>query len=176
MPGIGAMKTGVALGGGVGLGGLLGWRAAQRDESMDTTDRFGYTASAAVAGGTGALALKTLGLGRLGKYGTSAMKGANYASKTLMWNPLKGAVGKPGTMGFGKGIPKGVGGPMAALAMFAVGVGAVAFGARSRPQTTAYGSNEYGETQYNRQSVKERMGMMGAVGDMVFGLNNARHG
>jgi hypothetical protein len=83
-----------------------------------------------------------------------------------------------GRTNFGfKAIPKGMRGPLGLLAMFVGGTAAVAYGSRSNPKPVAYSStNEYGETEYNTTSVKERMSMLGAAGNMVFGLNNMRHG
>lgn len=188
MPSVTAIGTMAAAAGGGVFGGLAGWRKSGR-EGMDSEDRAGFTASSIVAGTAAGYGLNKIGLRRLGQMGKGMYGGARLASKAAMANPVRSLLNRADATSIGKkalditGIGrksvafKGAGGSMAAIAMAAIGVGAIAYGARSNPKTNAYASPDgSGGTDYNTQSVKERMGLMGATGDMVFGLNNARHG
>jgi hypothetical protein len=167
-----------AAGSGAAVSGYLGWRKSGKDE-MGLDDRIGFTTSSVVAGATGGLALGLLGTRGIAAAGKAGYTVLNTARKGAMWNPAKAFL-KEGhwRTNFGlKAIPEMARTPLAALAMLAVGVGAIAYTSRSNPQPTASASrDEYGNTSYNQQSVKERMGLLGATGDMVFGLNNIRHG
>ncbi len=169
MPSINAIATMAAMAGGAAVLGGAAWKHSGKDESMDTSDRAGYTGSAVIAGAGGGLALKAIGLRNLGKMAGKAATGANYARKALMSNPTGAGL---------KRIPKGAGKPLAMLALLSASVGAIAYGSRSsKLQNTTNASRDgTSGTEYNTRPIKERMTMMGATGDMVFGLNNMRHG
>lgn len=176
----GAVKTMAAFGGGVALAGNYGWNRAKNDDSLDISDKLGFATSFAAAGGASALALKTIGLGRLTKVGALTTAGASKAAGLAYKakNPLLPLLTKVGG-GKGFGSFNHSWGPIGALAMFAAGVGAVAYSSRSNPQVSAQAYSEDGETRYqlgNDRPVKGRMESMNALGDMVFGLNNSRHG
>jgi hypothetical protein len=177
MPSISAISMMIGAGAGIGAGGVYGWKKATR-EGYDTEDRLAFAGSSAMAGGGAALALNAIGIRHIIGVGSAGLTGMNVARKGLMWNPIKTALKAGGRTKFGiSAIPKGLRGPLAGLALMAGGIGAVAYGARSNPQPNMYSSNdEYGNVQYNQQSVKERMGLLGAAGEMVFGMHNMRHG
>ncbi len=171
---------------GAGITARIAWNRSARNKNMDTEDRAAYSTMWGLTG---------TGIG-LGAYGMATNPGAATRGlqmlgiaakgtyKAATWNPLRSlantAVGK--RIGIGQGFRNFTGargGVMAGLAILAGGVGAMAYGARKNPQTTAYASRDQrggGTTYESPSSVKERMGMLGAAGDMVFGLNNARHG
>lgn len=200
MAAIGLVGTGV-----IGTG-LAARRHVRNDEIMDRGDKAGFIASSTVAGvGVGlgllggAMALKSMGY-----KGLKAASGmASTAWKAATWTPLNDmtrkagaplASGLFGSRGIGprykfgmaralsgsgvrQGIPKGSRGPLGMLALTAASIGAIAYSARSNPQTNAYAErDEFGGTEYTQQPLKERLDMMHATGDMVFGMNNSRHG
>lgn len=178
MPSFNALSAMAAVAAGGVIGGYLGYRHSQRDPSIrDNGDTLGFSASAAIAGSASALALKTVGLSKLGMAAKNVGSGANKVSRALMYHPLRDFAEARGVKFGFKTIPKAMRTPLAALAFLAGSVGAIAYSTRNTPDTSAYGSRDQsGNTQYNVQSLKERMGMMGASGDLVFGLNNMRHG
>lgn len=160
------------LGSGAVAGGYLGWNRASRDKNLDFEDRAAFTGSSIVAGAAVAGAAAGIGTtvaSRMGWIGNTVYKGSTGAYKAM-------------TLGSGKilpsipNIPKVARGPLAALAILAAGVGVIAYKSRSNPPTTAYASNDgMGGTQYSANTgVKDRLGLLGATGDMVFGLNNMR--
>lgn len=162
-----------AAAGGVGAG-MLGRKHAANDPDMDTEDRFAFTTSSVIAGIAGGALLGKIGIGNLAKGAVAGARGIAGGAVSI-GRVAKGVGSVARTMGAGKA--PWLKGPMKLLAVTAASVGAVAYGARSKPQTAAYASrNEEGETEYSQHSVKERVGMMGAAGDMVFGMHNTRHG
>lgn len=178
MPSISNLKTIAGMSAGAGLGGFGGYKYARGRDDFDTEDKLGFAASSAIAGAAGGLALRAIGLGRLGSMAGGTAKAGAFTGKMLMANPARSIMRKMGRQNFGyKSIPKPIrtAGLIGATAV--AGIAAIAYSSRSKPQTSAYASqDEYGETQYSAQSTRERMGMLGATGDMVFGLNNSRHG
>lgn len=188
MPSFNSITSVTAFAAGGTLAGIGGYRHASR-VGMDTEDRLGFTTSSVIAGGAAGYMFKQIGPKRLGQFATGAYNAARFTGKAAMANPLRSLanrVDKTATgrkildaTGIGRGAKafKGMGGPVAALAMLALGIGAVAYSARSNPKVDAYSSSDgTGGTEYNSQSMKERMGLIGATGDVVFGLNNSRHG
>lgn len=182
MPSINALASMATMGIGGGLAGRMAWKRSASNPELDSEDRLAYTTSATGIGAAGALAFKSIGLKNISNLATTG--NPIGLGRSLMFNPIRSLrkfpIGKKSLdfIGIGRGASafKGMGGPIAAIAALAGGVGAIAYTARSNPSTMAYAESDYGETQYNQQSVKERMGLMGASGDMVFGLNNMRHG
>lgn len=198
---VGSVRTGVlaAAAGGALLGGRSAWVRSRRNENMDIEDRLAYSTmwgltGAGVVAGTAFTAMKYPSVLRgLYRGGAAAATGAY---KVATYHPLRGfanratAAVESGTSswlqrravgaGIGQGFKayKGNAGAIGLLATLVAGVGAMAYGARKNPRTRAAASrNEVGDTEYaTPSSVRERMGMMGAAGDMVFGLNNSRHG
>jgi len=162
------------LGSGV-AGGYYGWKQAQQNRDFDTEDRvkfFGSSVVTGLAAGTGltvagALALKTVSFGdatRVAK-GLYGMGKASYKGLTLGSGKILPTIR----------IPKGAGKPLAGLAMLAAGIGAIAYSYRSDPQTAAYAASDgAGGAQYN--STRSRLDSLRADGNILFGLNNLRHG
>jgi hypothetical protein len=170
MPSVSAMSimTGAALGGAVA--GRAGWRHSGRNPDLDKEDRFALTTSSVIAGVAGGAVLGKIGLGNLtmgAKAAGRGMMGIGRAAKGI----------GPAARSMGAGKAPWLKGPMKPLALLAAGVGLLAYGARSQTPTSAYASrDEAGGREYNQHSVKERMSMMGVTGEMVFGMNNTRHG
>lgn len=157
-----------ALGTGAALGARYSWN---RNRDADMPDRF-------KASGTGALygigAAAALGIGAAYRLDKPIVSSASGLYKAAMWNPVKSFMARKGNpMGIGAGIPKGKGGTIGMLAMLAGGIGAIAYGAASQEQPVAgYAYEENG----TYSSTRQRLDMMGADGNVVFGLNNMRHG
>lgn len=177
MPSFNSLSTTGALGVGAFVGGRRGWAKSQEDDTMDAGDRAGYTASHIVRGAAIGLGLKTIGVGGFTTAGKMLAGGMGLARKATKWNPLKPALMK---IGGGKGfasITKEARMPLAGLALFALGGLALAYSSRPKNPTAAYANrDENEEVEYTEQPVRQRMGLLKATGDMVFGLNNSRHG
>lgn len=174
MPNINVIKimAGAAIGG-IGAG-VLGWRSTADNPNMDTEDRFAFATSSAVAGIVGGAVLGGIGISRLAKSTVMGVKGAARGTMGA-FQAVKGIGSVARKMGAGKA--PWLKGPAKVLGLAAATTGVLAYGARSNPQTAAYAyRNEVGEVEYNQRPVKQRMDMLGATGDMVFGLNNLRHG
>jgi hypothetical protein len=170
LPSINAMKimAGAAIGG--TAAGLYGWKSSADDQDLDAEDRLALTTSSVVAGVAGGAALAKIGPARIGAGIKGLATGALGISKGM------GKINAAATK-FGAGKAPWLKGPMKLLALTAAIVGVMAYGARSNPQTAAYASrDEAGEMEYGDGPVKARMNKMGAVGDMVFGMHNTRHG
>ena len=182
MPSIASLGTIAFAGGGAAAGGLLGYRHASGREDFDLQDKLGFSASSAIAGASGGLALRYIGLGRASSGLGIAAKGITKGTGLLMANPARSLMRKMGRTEFGlNAIPKRVRG-LGAVGLTAVaGVAAIAYSSRSNPPVTAYASDDQvGGTDYNSapqgMTMREKMSMIGASGDMIFGLNNSRHG
>jgi hypothetical protein len=165
-----------AIVGGGALAGYAGWKKSGSD-GMDFEDRAAFTTSSIVAGMVGGAVLKGIGLRGIGAGLGILGKGAKYGYKAATFHPTAGLVKaldatKAGAtlMGGLRYTRKTAG----ALGLLTAGtVGAVAYGARSNPKATmALTPNGYEDAQ----SVRERSALIGATGEMVFGLNNTRHG
>lgn len=182
MPSISSLGTIAFAGAGALGGGVLGFSHASGRQDMDNPDRLGFAASSALAGAAGGLALRSIGMRRVAGGLRTAARGARAGIKMLMANPARTLLRKMGRTEFGySAIPKRVRG-LGAIGLTAVaGVAAIAYSSRSNPQVSAYASDDQvGGTDYTpgpeHMSMKEKIGMMAASGDMVFGLNNSRHG
>lgn len=173
-------KIALVLGGGAFVGGNTGWINSKRNEDPEKDGLANFWTNTKAAGSGafyGAGATAAMGVGATYGVDKAITTAASAAYKTATWNPIKAwAKARGNPLGIGAGIPKGMRGPVAALAMLALGVGAVAYSSRSNPETAAYASrDDYGETQYKDTSVRDRMSMLNASGNMVFGLHNLRH-
>ena len=167
-----AIMAGAAAGG-IGAG-RLGWRSSGRNPDMDQSDRMAFTASSAVAGIAGGAAIAKIGPGRIAA-GMKNLAMGTFRSAQAARGVGKGVSAAASKMGAGKA--PWLKGPMKLLALTAASIGVMAYGARSKTPTSAYASrNEAGEMEYGQRSVRDRMDMMGVTGDMVFGMNNTRHG
>lgn len=171
MPGIKALSIMAGTASGIGVGAYLGWGRASKNKDLDMEDRLSFTTSSAIAGGVAGLAAASLGT-----KGITGTAGAIFNGV----NNTRRIASKAGSMMFKskwKGIPQ-LRGPMKLFALTAAAVGVMAYGARPRPETAAYAApDEMGGVEYNQESsVKRRTGMLSATGDMVFGMNNSRHG
>jgi len=185
VPSISAMKTIGALAGGGLLAGYAGWRSSGRNPNMDTEDRLAFTGSSVIAGAAAGLALRGIGMRGLGAMAKAGGKAARMGYKAASFSPVERMLGKTTArklgIGAGFGAYKGHGGTVGLLALMAAGVGATAYNARKNPQPIARASREdagmaeVGPMPRNN-GMRERAGLLGATGDMVFGLNNMRHG
>lgn len=176
MPSINALSImGVAVGG-AALAGTAAWKHSAKDPTMDSADRVGYTGTLAAFGATGALALKHIGLGRLGTGIQFAGKAASKAGHLAMMNPGRAAFRAMGRKSFGlKSVP-GSGRVLGTMAIMAAGIGAMAYGAHRAENETMTMSRPDDDRMPARGGARERAGLIGATGDIVFGLNNSRHG
>jgi hypothetical protein len=159
-----------AAAGGIGAG-MLGWRSSADNEDLDTNDRAAFTASSAIAGlvGGGA-ALAAVGPYRIGMGLKAAVKGTYSTGKSI--SKINSVA-----RSLGAGKAPWLKGPMKVLGLTAATVGVMAYSARSNPQTAAYASrDETGQAEYTNSSLRDRMNTMGAVGDIVLGMHNKRHG
>lgn len=159
----------LAIMGGSVAGGYAGYRARRNDSNMDMSDKAGTTVMSALMGGAVAMGATAVGWGRIGSGVMKAGKSATMVGKGLMHS--KTILGAKAFQ-----IPKAARGPLGVLALGVAAIGAVAASAGSRVpnEREEYGSNEnFGQIG---SGIRERMGMLGATGDMVFGLNNSRHG
>lgn len=155
---------------GIGIGAYLGWGRAKKNTTWDAEDRIGFTASSAIFGGAAGLGIGAVGVKGIRGAASSAFDGINNTRKIV-----SGSISRLSGSKW-KGISQ-LKGPMAFLAFTAASVGLMAYGSRPNPQTTAYGSpDEMGGTQYSENPIKRRVGLLGATGNMVFGMNNSRHG
>lgn len=167
--------------GGAGLFGYMGYRHSQ-EAGYDASDTIAYTSSSsaigALTGVAGGAIARSVGFKGVSEAGVASIAAGRGLWKGLTWNPLKTAMKAAGREKFGyKSIPKPLRTPLLGLAIMAAGVGAIAYGSRNTVEPKAYASPDgYSGTSYNSQSVKERMGMLGAAGEMVFGMHNMRHG
>lgn len=159
--------TKLAMLGGAGVGaymaGVSGWRHSADDPNAPTiNDRFAYTGSSVVAGlaagGVGGLALSSSGF-RSGMLGLGR-KGIGAIGSVPLTKASRASIG-PTSRGAMMGL------------LIAGGVAAGAYIARSIHRD---GSVEAEGDEQQGSSVRERMGLMGASGETVFGLNNVRHG
>lgn len=184
MPSIGTMKTIGALAGGGLLAGYLGFRSSSRNPNMDTEDRLAFTTSSVIAGATAGLALRGLGMRRIGQIAQFGGKAARMGAKVAAFSPVERMLGKTTArklgIGAGFGAYKGHGGTVGLLALMVAGVGATAYNVRKNPQPISRATRE--DSGYPNISpiggmgIRERAGLLGATGDIVFGLNNTRHG
>lgn len=182
MPSINAMAVMAAAAGGATAGGYFGWKHSANDPSMDREDRFGYAASLTLGGAGAGLAMKAIGVKGLGRMAGMGAKLGTGLAKAAMPAIKMGSI-RPGramlkALGREKSplIAKWAKGPLKALALGATILGGVAYSSRERPASETYGSRGDGGTEYSQQPIKDRMNLLHATGDMVFGLNNARHG
>lgn len=171
MPSVNALSIMALAVGGAALAGTAAWKHSAKDQSMDTADRAGYTASLAIGGATGALALNHIGLGRLSKGLGHVHGAAKTAAKYGSWRPGKAAMGALGIKRI-PGAKKAFGG----LALLAGSIGALAYGAHKAEASAGTVNQPDEDRMPQRSSTRERLGLLGATGDLVFGLNNARHG
>lgn len=184
MPSLSAMKMMAAVVGGAAIAGRAMWKHSAKDETMDTQDRVAATGSLAIGGAVAGLGLNAIGARRLASIGSGTYKTTSVLGKAvgsaMMARPSESVMKAMGKSKYGFGTFKALHGPTKLAAMAAATVGTIAIGARKTdktPRSEARGQrDEYGDTQYNTQSVKERVGMMGASGSMVFGMHNTRHG
>src|SRR5271165_6238206 len=177
------MKTIGALAGGGLLAGYAGFKSSGRNPNMDTEDRLAFTGSSIIAGAAAGLALRGLGLRGMGAIAKAGGKAAGMGYKVAKFSPVERMLGKTTArkLGIGAGFSayKGHGGTVGLLALLAAGVGATAYNARSNPQPISRASRDeggFGEVNPLSRNTRERAGLLGATGDMVFGLNNMRHG
>lgn len=175
MPSVNAMKLMMAAGIGAGTAGVFGFRHAQRDRTMDSEDKLGFTASSAIAGTAVGLGLGYIGPGRIMSAGMGIGKAAYGAASSI---PSKAAMKVMGArIGFKAGPKelqstlKAARGTLTGLAMAAAAVGVAALTRRHDHER-----EDIAESDIPRNSVRERLDMMNSAGDVVFGLNNARHG
>lgn len=164
----------LAIMGGSIAGGAIGYSSAAGDPSQDLSDKAGSTVMSAITGGVlggigSYLPWKAIGRGAagMGKVGMGA-------GRALKANPMRAAMKAMGREKFS--IPKPLKGPLGLLALTAAAIGITAMGAKGRVPNER---EEYADSSnfgMRGQGVKERMGLLGATGDMVFGLNNSRHG
>lgn len=179
MPSLAALGTIAATMGGAAVGGMAGWRYSNRRDDFDTEDRLGFAASSTVAGGAAGLAMRSIGLRGMGRLASGGYSAAATGGRLMMANPARSIMRKMGREKFGFSTFSKTGLKAGAMATLAVaGIAAIAYSARSNPETQAYAApNGYGETDYIPAStVRDRMNLLSATGDMVFGLNNSRHG
>lgn len=183
MPSLNAITMlGLAGAGGV-MGAKVGWNRAGEDPTVESSaDRFAYAGSATIAGvgagfaaGIGALALRNRDVRRVGSSllgsGISAGYAGLKAPKTM--NLTREIMSKMGRTKFGWGsVPKGLKGPVSGLLMAGVAIAGMGIASLMNRDTPPAAN----DPQPQGQTVRERMGMIGASGDMVFGLNNVRHG
>lgn len=167
----------LAILGGSVAGGYLGYRAVRNDETMDTSDRAGSVTMSAALGGVAGAGASYIGFKNLAKgaafAGSFGAKAAYGTGKMMTANPIRTAMRGLGRKSFG--IPSVMKGPLGLLALTAISIGAVAAGSRNRVGVET--EDQAQRDNFGRgSSVKERAGMLGATGDMVFGLNNQRHG
>lgn len=167
----------IAASSGVAIGGTLGWKHAQKDETLDKSDRVSFASTSALLGGVTGLAVRHAGLNSVSNGLIGSVKTANTASKILAYNPIKDVSMKLGRKTFGLKSLSKVQGPMKLLAFVAGSVGLIAYGSRTPSHTEAYASPDgLGGTDYNKSTTSDRMNRLNATGDMIFGLHNSRHG
>lgn len=159
----------LAIMGGTAAGGYLGYRSGRDDQSMDSSDKIGMTVMSAATGGVLGAAGNYIGWGKIGSAFKTAGKSGMMAGRFLA--QTKTILGQKAFK-----IPKMAKGPLGGLALAAAAVGLVAAGSRTRVPNEREDSGQSETFNQLGSGVKERMGLLGATGDMVFGLNNQRHG
>lgn len=168
----GRMYNLALLGGGAFVGADI---AKHRNRDASFIDR-----SAAMGRGAfyGAAAVGGLSLAASLRLDKPLMAARSAVYKAATWNPIKTwAKAKGNPLGIGAGIPKGSMGPLAGIAMLALGIGTLAMSPRVEPEGTTYASrDDYGNIEYDNKPIRNRMNIMKATGDIIFGLNNGRHG
>lgn len=176
MPSINAFSTMASMSIGAGVTGSLAFKRSANDQSMDLSDRVGYATSLAGAGAVLGLGAKSLGVSRLGSLTAATARGARTAGRVFTANPSKALFKAAGRTKFGwNSAPKPLRGVLLALSLSAAATGGIAYGSRDTVEKDDVAVNS-GANQVYIQSVRDRLKMLGTTGDMVFGLNNMRHG
>lgn len=174
---ISALSKATLIGGGGVLAGMTAHRHYANRKDIDTSDKFGMDAMWAATGGGLVAAGTAIGAKRLGTMAGIGYTGMRTASKALFSHPMSKALGSKNAF---RSIPKFARGPLGLLAIAAASVGSIAYSAKSDNEAESYTTSDgMGGTTYNKgpgMSVKERAALIGATGDLVFGLNNSRHG
>lgn len=183
MPSLSAVTMLGFAGLGGAMGAKMGWNRSGQDATVESpADRFAYAGSSSIAGmgaglglGIGALALRNRDLRRVGTNMIGVAGSAAYSGirgpKTM--NLTREIMSKMGREKFGWGsVPKMVKGPISGLLLAGAAIAGIGIASMTNRDTPPADN----DPQPQGQTVRERMGMIGASGDMVFGLNNVRHG
>jgi hypothetical protein len=169
-------KATLVGGGGIGAG-LMAHRHYANRKDIDSSDRLGMDAMWAATGAGIVAAGSAIGPQRLGSIAGAGFSSARLAGKAVLSHPMSKALGSKTMF---RSIPKVARGPLGLLAVAAAAVGSIAYSSKSNNEAESYTTQDKtGEVDYNQgpgMSVKERAGLIGATGDLVFGLNNSRHG